>query len=76
MIRSLILLATIIGTTILFTALGIFTAFVAQNPYDTELVNRICSTAVLVGFTFLGIAATLIGVEAVRRSRRGHLRRI
>jgi len=76
MIRSLILLATIIGTTILFTALGIFTAFVAQNPYDTELVNLICSTAILVGFTFLGIAVALIGVEMVLRARRGRPRLI
>lgn len=57
MLRNLVLLATIIGIAIVFTTLGIFTAFAVDDPYDMKVVNRICSISLLIGFGFLGLAA-------------------
>jgi cytochrome c biogenesis protein CcdA len=70
MIRSLILLATVIGITIVFTTLGIFTAFAVDDPYNMEAANRICSISLLIGFGFLGMAALGILAHHIRAEPR------
>lgn len=70
MLRSLILLATVIGISIVFTTLGVFTAFAVENPYDLKVVNRICSISLLIGFGFLGLAALGILAHHLRAQPR------
>jgi len=74
MIRSIAFLATIIGITIVFTTLGIFTAFAVDDPYNMEAANRICSISLLIGFGFLVLAALGILAHHIKAEPRQTLR--